>query len=173
MLARERDRLLREFWKNVNDFAQELHAMFGDDTNPVQLGRAINLIYGDVPPIQIDNVPEEFDVIQFARRDGFKIFLRIEGGDLVLSTEPPDGQGRSTSGSEQARSQTKSYPGRVVSGNGSSYVVTIFPNGTTREGINVSATHPQIDPNEAIPAGTWGVVLKSGTEYTLFVPVWI
>ncbi len=64
-------------------------------------------------------------------------------------------------------------PGKVVSGTGALYEMDVYPAGVEAASVRVSAVQLQIDPFEEIPVGTWTLVVKSGANYYMQVPVWL
>ncbi len=114
--------------------------------------------------------------------------VTIKGGTVTISGDdvkiirtgggPPD----PTSPGSVA---TTVFLGQVVSGSGGSYLVAIYGKGSgSAATATVSATVPQIDPGETIPAGTWvGAVHKfvvvddegkvTATTHEFQPPVWM
>lgn len=72
-----------------------------------------------------------------------------------------------------------SFLGRVVSGTGDTYQVALHGNGSSQAATaTVSATVPQIDAAETIPAGTWlaavhAFTVAGVTVYEFQPPVWL
>ncbi len=67
-------------------------------------------------------------------------------------------------------------PGKIVSGEGDTYSVLLYPNGKNREPdppTSVTVTQLQIDPNSTIPEGTWALVVETGDGYAMQVPMWL
>lgn len=71
-------------------------------------------------------------------------------------------------------SATTVYLGQVISGTGNTYTVEIY--GTNGESAGqVTATVPQIESSEQIPAGTWIAAVHKfdGDVYKFQIPVWL
>ncbi len=60
---------------------------------------------------------------------------------------------------------TTSFLGKVISGTGNRYKVALYGNGSSQPSTaTVTATVPQIDPNEQIPADTWIAAVHAFTS---------
>jgi hypothetical protein len=62
------------------------------------------------------------------------------------------------------------FLGQVVSGSGATYMVQLNP---TQGGPTVSATVPQIDNSQSVPAGTSCIVVQIGGTYYFQPAVWL
>lgn len=95
-------------------------------------------------------------------------------GDLAITKRDkstPSVAGAASAGTSTGGGGT---PCKVVSGSGSTYTVTLYPDGSTGEaGSNVTATQMQIASGETIPAGSWGFVTKLGSSYFMQFAVWL
>lgn len=64
-------------------------------------------------------------------------------------------------------------PGKVLSGTGKNYSVALYKNGLNVPPVNVFCQQLQINAEEQIPAGTWTLVTKVGSNYYMQVPIWL
>lgn len=165
ILADQRFRLLREEWDNPLDLAQELYAMFGAD-GPLQIDGPVQIKNNtDAPAVSIDSAGVDgggADVFNITRgRDPDVAFSDVLPG---VSTPAAAAAGGGSGGG--------GVPCKVVSGTGSTYVVTLYPNGVTAGG-NVTATQLQIASDETIPPDSWGFAVLVGGRYFIQFPVWM
>ena len=167
-------RILRTKWRSVQAFAQEVYAILSED---VQLRTD--------QPIVITQKPGQPAITIIQTPDATVppvVFTRQNPGDGTWEVATPDG----TTGTvpPQATPPFTGFPidlptfpdgsgggggggggrvmlGQVTSGSGSSYVVTVYPNGTAAAGESVAATVPQIAADERVPAGAFVYVIRN------------
>ncbi len=180
MYLSQRIRLLRETpWRSAQELAEELYAMFSGE-DPVQFEEGITLQMGEDgrSPIEITDFNGDDDTPLLRLRRGDLVFdLMIDAsGDLVV--ERSDGEGGSESSDNatdpEVATSTATFPGKVLSGTGTSYEVEIYPSGLSGDTETVTVTQLQIDASETIPADTWAMVSQQADgTYTMQVPVWL
>jgi hypothetical protein len=76
-------------------------------------------------------------------------------------------------GQEQQQPSASAFPGVVLSGSGNNYSMKVYPNGLGGPSQTATVTQLQIDPSEAIPAGTWALVSFAGGNYSMQVTTWL
>lgn len=87
---------------------------------------------------------------------------------------PPGSGTTPPPGSESKEPARASCPCKVLSGSGSIYIVSLYPNGPNGGVLDiVTAQQLQIDPSETIPAGTWALATQSNNFWFIQVPVWL
>lgn len=89
--------------------------------------------------------------------------------------DPPDttpGTGTPTGGAGPGGPST--FPGKVTAGGpGDTYTVDVYEGGLSSAPTSRTVKQLSIDSAETIPADTWAMVSKNGSEYTMQVPVWL
>jgi hypothetical protein len=165
-------RLQRFFDANlsVSDLAQEIYCMLDAlAANTTQAPVRVNLPAGStVAPYNIDGYEDGNPLMRMFRGGVLVGDISISGGNLVFT--PTGATPSSTSSSAPATAS--SFPGKVISGSGSTYTVAIYEAGPAGGSRNVSVTQLQISSSETIPANTWAIVTKNGSAYSMQVAVW-
>lgn len=158
--------------------------MFLADSVPTQLGSAATVTANPENPqaaYQIANVPAEapIQLMSGAYAGGGGFDLSIQDGSLVLEMTPQGGDQPSTTtviggGAGKVAKTNVIMPGQVQSGTGNSYSVTVYPNGRSKAGKDVTVTQLQITSSDTIPAGTWAwVTAEADGSYSMIVPTFL
>jgi hypothetical protein len=153
MFQKQAARLLRRQWSSPTELAEELVAMFRDEDSLAHKG-----------PIDL-NGPTGVKVSDSTTN---RVDIGDEDTAVYINGELFSGSGA-----------TNVFLGKVVGGSGDTYSVEIYANGSGQAATDtVTATVPQIDPDEEIPAETWiDAVHKFGSgddaTYEFQPPVWI
>lgn len=158
MFGRQRERLRRTRWEDINEFAEELYAML-DPKQPLTHEGPITLLRrGNTPFITFGGAGEDDSLFQINGRSGELVDVVTPEG----LTTPQAGDTQQGSSSQQV------FMGTIISGSGATYTVQLDT------GAQVTVTQGQILATDTIPAGTVAVVVKktSGT-YAMQVPVWV
>lgn len=178
-------RLLRTRWYDPQVLAEEIFLLLANGVRGPNLGPiTIDLNDGSPPrTIRADNLRDpsgafrlpdlEFPELNLANyglpdRDNLGHLLNpmelnfIE--NIFVSDTSPDGtnQPRETTRqrTEVIRHRTV-VPGKIVSGSGRTYTMTLYPNGEDADGFNVAGvTHMDVDPAEVFPVGMWFLVWR-------------
>lgn len=165
MFDEQLSRLLREHWPNAKMLADELYAMFRGWEERGLTNLILQQPPGDQPAIRLNGWDSGDIVIQVRGRGGIDLgSITFTGGTLATPDATGVGGGTVVAGAN-------AFPGRVVSGTGSTYQVDIYPNGLGGEAERVSVTQMLIDEDETIPGGTPVLVVRSGANYYMQVPV--
>lgn len=182
-------RLIREKWADPNELAEEIYAIWTSDKGvtldgPVTInnttgGSSLTINQGSVgdTAIEINNNPADIDlgdVGDVVIEDNSTTIID-GGGGVEFFDDPPDepeepqeGEGESQGGGGGGT------PGKVISGSGQTYQVTLYPSGPAgAAGQTVSVTQLDIASDAAIPEDTWTIVTQSGGSYYMQVPVWL
>jgi hypothetical protein len=180
-------RLLRERWGGVNEAMEELYAILNSDEpleidGPVTInnstGRApltinqfggdggvVNINRRDEPPVQ----PPGFPPLDFGGPGNFTITIINQFGGVETGTSndgtPPRPQPEQQGGG--------GFPGRVISGEGSTYQVAVYESGLAQAPVTRTVTQLQIASDATVPAGTWALVGKAGNSYFMQVATWL
>jgi len=155
---------------DVDSFAQEIVALLPSLFQEIPSGQVKATTGNGAPaPLQLSDFGPDATVpfARFNRGNGdvFNISINPSTGELTSDAENQPPPKKSVSSS--------SMPGQVVSGGGSSYLCTVYPNGSAGAAITVNVEQLQIDSSETIPAGTWAIVTKNGNSYSMQVPVFV
>jgi hypothetical protein len=194
MFGQEAIRLLRDDWKVPKMLAEELYAMFQapDATAngltatapagvaPITIGASAAGNYspafsfgGGSGDAAIGWNPSTGQV-QFASPSGFT--FTFPGADGLPQTASIGPNTNDPGNLANPPEQGGAMPGMVTGGSGSTYQVTVYPEGLNGSSESVSVTQMSIDPNATIPPSTWTTVVKNGTgskaSYAMMVPVW-
>lgn len=147
---------------------------FGQDDRSIQVER---LQQPQLASSSVNfNVPG-FDPADFLSNIG-DFIVTIQYGDGTIETHPnqdpqePQVLPRKGTGERRAGG-AGGIPGKVVSGSGDTYVMTLYPNGLSGDTETATVKQLQIASGSSIPADTWAVVSVSGDEYVMQVPVWL
>lgn len=184
-------RLMREDWGSPKELAEEVYAILNSD-EPIEIDSPVTITNTtNSPPltlrqfggtdngIRIEKYPEppgEFDDVpplEFPDDVGLEI-LTLIGTDGTIETgtgDPTDDDDPTTVAIESGGGG--GFPGKIISGSGSSYQVDVYEDGLTESPTRRTVTQLQIDSSETIPANTWALVGKIGDEYFMAVPVWL
>ena len=177
-------RLLRETWgpnKHVQELAEEIYCILSQWDNQGLNGQVLVNSRGETPFKAKQEEEEELPpfLFEFEFSDGGKTQMTFDG---TVQFTAPTMPGQPAPDPVKAGKGGNGLLGRIVSGSGSSYQVSIDGIGT------VSATHPQINEDETIPVGRYVSVFKSQsnrstatglpgttvtTTYTILEPTWL
>jgi hypothetical protein len=161
----ERIRLLKNDPWDATDLAQELYAMdLAANTDGTNLGNGATT----TGPITTNDYVTGDTLFQVNRQGQQPFIISLNSdGQFVVNEQPMVGGG---GGSAAATS----FPGQIVSGSGNSYVVAIYALGLSQPPRNVNVTQLEIDPGDAIPAGSWATVSRAADgTFFMQVPVWL
>lgn len=175
MFSEHAIRMLRSRWRNPNALAQELFAIFSSAELPLSHSGPVTLTIreGTQAPLTLRQFSDG-PVLTFQNTQGQTGSITFDDNG-VPQLQAADG---TQSGSEEdddddEEAGTSVFPCDVVSGSGSTYTVTIYANGRSAAGQNVSANVPSA-PTDDIPAGAkWFVFLRGDGTYELDIPVWL
>ncbi len=183
-------RLLRERWSDTNDLAEEIYAIWTSE-KPVQFdspitinnstgGSAVTINQGSVsgpsitinsspvPGVQIPDFPPSSLNVTSSYVTNFYGDGSAEGFPEPPVRPPEPGGGQPVGGGGGG-----GFPGRVLSGGGSTYEVAVYEAGLLSSPVTRSVRQLQISGSASIPAGTWALVGKAGTTYFMQVAVWL
>lgn len=169
MLASERARLLREDPWDATDLAEELYAMFTNDTTPTQLGSAATAQFNPAvgAPYQITNAPSGDIPVLSINRQGQNFTISFNPTTGVLGGEAPTGAAASRAGANVFSGQIAAYLGSNL------YRVTIYPLGRSQAGEDVEVTQLEGDPLYPHANGRWAAVWKEADgNYAMNLPTW-
>lgn len=174
----QRIRLLREDPWDASSLAEEIYTMFSADI-PLQVDTGIEVGNKNGGPLIAARDYSDGDTIfSIGKKGGGTYTVTIESGDLVVGDDGADGEdgspGGSSSGGGGRSTGSNCFPGQVVSGSDSEYLVNIYPDGTGADPELVSVTQLQINAGQIIPAGTWALVSQTTDgSYFMQVAVWL
>lgn len=180
MFADQASRLLREQWGNISDFASELVSMFQD---------TVDVTHRAGMTFKNTNANRPTMVVQHANTGGYVLQvqdasqnvlggLAYENGDLVFRSVAQGNSGSAFPGQSGTVTDSpdaaatppsnsgKMFLGRVVSGSGTVYSVTLYldgANGATT--LNVTAN--RLNGGTTIAATTWVGVFQANEEFHL------
>lgn len=182
MLSTERVRLLREDPWTAQGLAEELYAMFTDES-PLDVGDGVVAKYNSKSqqvPFQIINAPDTGPIPVMAghRAGGGSFVMTINNGGIQITDTTSSGEPTVTdvgSGGGSSSPRTNSImPGKIVGGSSDTYTVMIYPRGRTNAGTNVVVKQLQISVLDTIPAELWvWVVLELDGSYSMIVPTFV
>lgn len=162
-------RLLREKWPNASVLAEELFAIF-TGTTPINIPPGSTLQPSDnplTPRLTVPNYTAGQPIMNIPGHGA----LSVQAGSLTFTT--PSGQQSSGQQQKQQQQQGSTFPGKIVSGSGSSYTVAAYLTGLTNAPTNVTATQLQIDPAATIPTDSWVLLGRSSNgAYFMQFPTW-
>lgn len=192
-LADDAIRLLRTDWgERANLLSQELYTIFLQyrdiDTGPVTLNLGDGQPAITIRPESLRDPFGQFRWPDFGALDGFRGGSTVFNRDSYLNqfnsnnvtfeeTILDDGSQGRPRRLQRKRTELIPYrecmPGKIVSGSGSTYTVTLYPDGLENAGFNQSGVRQlQIDTNEIIPVDTWTLVSRhSKVEVSLVITV--
>jgi hypothetical protein len=163
-------RMLRSKWPNASMLAEELFTIFSG-TNPINIPAGSTLQPSANPATPLLTAPgytQGQTIIDFPHVGT----ISVQGDQLIFTN--PDGQTSGGGASVGGTAAPTCFPGLVVSGSGSDYLVNIYPNGIGNAAVEVTVTQLQIDPSQTIPPGTAALVTKTTDgSYYMQVPVWL
>lgn len=182
-------RLLRERWPDANLLAEELYAMFTSDV-PVSIDSPVIITSTNgAPPLTLRNFGTGDGAIQIIKQGPPQVVLPeippldFSGvGEENVTNVYDDGETETFGGEEGARGTGTNpnsggggggFPGKVLSGSGSSYQVAVYESGLSSEPTTRTVTQLSIAEGEVVPADTWALVGQSGEAYFMQVPVWL
>jgi hypothetical protein len=180
-------RLLREDWTGASELAEEIYAILNND-EPLEIDGpvTINNTTGR-PPLTINQYGGDGDIVTINNRDeppaeipGVPPFDPGSPGDFTITIINQFGgveTGTSGDGTPPSpRPETQGgggFPGQVVSGDGSTYLVAVYENGLGQPPAQRSVRQLAIAEGASIPAGTWALVGKAGEGYFMQVATWL
>ncbi len=193
MFGTQAMRLRRTDWKNATLLAEELYAMFQEDIPLTHSGGLELKAKGDDAPLTLTR--GEFSdgpVLTFNNGGGDTGGFAWDGADLVISGpsiffETLDGEGNpvrtalgeGSGGGDEEEEETpaSSYPGQVVSGEGTAYRVNVYTAGTSGTPTEVSAVGLGVADEAQVAAGSWHMVsavpdARGVTRYFFAPAVW-
>jgi hypothetical protein len=182
-------RLIRERWGDVNEFAEEMYAIWTADKGvtfdgPVTInnstgGSSVIINQGSIgdTTITINNNPgpRPSPIPGNTTNITNSYVTNIYGdGTIEQFPTPPPAPAIPTPGSgTNPGGGGGGFPGKVLSGSGTSYQVAVYEAGLSSAPITRTVTQLSILATESIPANTWTLVGKVGTSYFMQVPVWL
>lgn len=180
MLASERVRLLKEDPWTAQGLAQELYAMFTDDTDPTDLGSGASLNYNGVTPLVINGLPNNSEtpipVLSVKKGNGAVFSMSIAGNTFIFQMTDPNGNTTTLPvGAAKSASVSATFPGQLTGYSGGNiYTVRIFPNGLGGGSLDVNARQIMGDPDfpHNVDGHVWTMVTKLRDGYYINVPVW-
>jgi hypothetical protein len=175
-------RLLRERWGSPNELAEEIFAILTSDV-PVRIDSPVVITAEGSdrsPPLTVRNFGQDDAMVRFERRRLPDVAISYDGGDgdgeevtefygdgSTESIDPETGEGTpSTQGGG-------GLAGVVVSGSGDTYQVDTYPQGLSAPPVRRTVRQLQIAEGEAVPAGTFALVVQAGGEFYMQVPTWL
>lgn len=181
-------RLIRERWADVNEFAEEMFAIWTSDKGvtmdgPVTInnstgGSSLTINQGDIgeTTITINNNPTPGGPGDTTVINNTYITNIYGDGGIEGFPDPPPGPEAPQPGTGQPAGGGGGggggFPGVVVSGSGDTYQVAVRLTSLTSTPVTKTVKQLSIDASETIPAGTAVVVNLVGADYFMQVPVW-
>lgn len=179
MFGAQRIRLLREDpWPSAQALAEELYTMLSDEIGLEHKGPLTLLRPSGYtgPMITFNGTEDDLPFIQFKRKGTVLGELNFTKEALELADKDGKNEVRVAKVNTLSTftSGTQTVPGKIISGIGDTYTVDLYPNGKNGSvGERVTVIQLQIDSAETIPADTWVSVMKTGSTYSMQVPVWL
>lgn len=170
-------RLMREKWKDANELAEEITAIFNSEEpmtfdGPITInnntdGPAITINNGSTgDTISINNHP-----IPPPQFPGYPpVNIPDIGGTITNVTINNQGQ---SSNQTVVSGGGGGFPGQIISGSGNTYSVAVYESSLSGSPITRSVRQLQIDPSATIPPDSWVMVGKVGPDYFMQFPVWV
>lgn len=193
-LRDQASRLIRTKWAGNTDLlAEEIYAIFTGDV-PIVFDSPVTIVNNtNDPPLTIRDFGDSDQSIRITKQrqpppDLPEIPpLDFDGvGGITITNIYPDGgtetwggdagnppDTRPGTGDQDQSGGGGGFPGKVVSGTGSTYLVDVYEAGLSAAPTQRTVTQLSIASGETIPADTWAIVGKVGSDYFLQVPVWL
>jgi hypothetical protein len=186
-MPNEAERLTRERWRDVNDFAEELKAIW--QNAPVTIDGPVTINNSTGGSSMIIN---QGDVGDTAITINSNPIPSIEPGNIVTTItnssvtniygdgttehfdDPPNQPALPTPGDGDpvGGGGGGGFPGRVVSGSGNTYQVDVYQTSLAASPVLRTVTQLDILAGESIAPGTWVVVGTLGAGFFMQSPVW-
>jgi hypothetical protein len=179
-------RLRREGWEDLQEAMDEVWSVFQSDepftvdgqlivnNNTPDAGIVINNTGDTNTAITINNYPTDGGPdAPLDPGDTFITNIYIDGTIEGFPNPPPQPEPTQPGTGETVVAGGGGFPGRVISGSGSTYQVAVYESGLSGAPTTRTVTQLQIAEGEAVPAGTWAIVGKVGASYFMQVPVWL
>lgn len=191
-LKKQAQRLRRESWEDINEFAEEMYAIFHSDDSiefdsPVTItnntgGSALTINQGDVgdTTITVNNYPgpaapnppgfppAQPDVITNYYITNIYGDGTIEGFPNPPLVPPDPGTGQPVGGGGGG-----GFPCVVVSGSGTTYSCNVYTTGLAGTPILTSVRFLGLSPSATLPAGTESIANLVGAAYFSYVASWL
>jgi hypothetical protein len=175
----EINRLTRKKWKDAQELAEELVSIF-KETMPITTNAPFTVKQrggkNGAPTEPAFSVQSESGdaALKITNQDGSSGTLRATQKDGLTFTPNQKGTPAFPAATAQTSSGGGGIPGKVLSGSGSTYSVALYENGPASASTKtVTVTQLQIATGETIPAGTWAIVAKTKTVYSMQAAVWL
>lgn len=193
-LRDQASRLIRTKWGgNVDRAMEELYAIFTGDEDivfdsPVTINNSTN-----DPPLTIRDFGDSDQSISITKqREPPPNLPDIPPldfggvGNITITNIYPDGSHETWPGDAGNPPSTTpgtgdtgdtggggGFPGQVVSGGpGDTYTVNVYESGLSSAPVSRTVKQLSIAIDATIPAGTWALIGKVGSDYFMQVPVW-
>lgn len=188
--VKQRMRLLQESWlgsKGTQRLAQLLSTILDPDisfeTNaPLIMNPQSDGNGGVQPPMVVNNWTAGNTLVNINDTNGqnYGSIVLDDNGLTFYQPNGPNGSlqpvfgGSGSSGGSSSGSSGNVFPATIASGTGSTYTVSVYRDGRSGIASTETATHPQIDDDETIPAGTKCQVVQTGSTYEIMgVATWL